>query len=96
MSKDFVALRLYVAGKGANSTQAIVNLEALCREHLPERHGIEIVDVFQEPGRALADGVLLTPSLVVLASDPPTVIVGTLSDPEVLLRVLRLESLHIA
>jgi hypothetical protein len=45
--------RLYVAGDGPHSVQAIANLNALCREYLTERHEIEIADVLHEPQRAL-------------------------------------------
>jgi circadian clock protein KaiB len=82
--------RLYVAGDGPNSNQAIANLNALCREHLPERHEIEIVDVFREPQRALADGVVLTPMLVKILPAPIRKIIGCLSQPKPLLRALDL------
>ena len=62
--------RLYVAGDAQNSAQAVANLTALCRAHLPDRHEIEVVDVFREPKRALADGIFMTPTLVKLAPSP--------------------------
>jgi hypothetical protein len=34
--------------------------------YLPERHKIEIVDVFREPKRALEERILMTPALVKL------------------------------
>ena len=71
--------RLYVAGDGPNSSQAIANLNALCGKHLPDRHEIEIVDVFRESKRALSDGVVLTPMLVKLSPVPVRKIVGCLS-----------------
>ena len=80
--------RLYVAGDAANSTQAIANLNALCREYLLERHEIEIVDVFREPKRAMAEGVLLTPTLVRLSPDPVRKIIGNLSEIKPLLQML--------
>jgi circadian clock protein KaiB len=82
--------RLYVAGDGPNSLQAIANLNALCREHLPERHEIEIVDVLREQQRALADGVMLTPLLVKLSPAPIRKIIGTLSRREPVLQALGL------
>ena len=63
-------LRLYVAGNTQNSALAAANLNALCRAHLPGRYDIEIVDVFREPERALADGILMTPTLIKLAPLP--------------------------
>jgi circadian clock protein KaiB len=82
--------RLYVAGDGPNSVLAIANLNALCREHLPDRHEIEIVDVFREPKRALADNILLTPMLLQLSPAPGCQIVGTLSHIQVVLHALGL------
>jgi circadian clock protein KaiB len=83
--------RLYVAGDAQNSAQAIANLTALCRAYLKDRHAIEIVNVFNEPQRALADGILMTPTLVKLAPSPsPQRIVGTLSQTQPVLRALGL------
>ena len=80
--------RLYIAGDAMNSVQALANLGALCRAHLPERHEIEVVDVFREPKRALADGVFMTPTLVKLAPFPIQRIVGTLSQTQPVLQAL--------
>ena len=82
--------RLYVAGDGPNSTQAIANLNALCLEHLAERHSIEIVDVLRQPERALNDGIMLTPLLVKLAPAPARRITGTLSQRFAVMQALEL------
>jgi circadian clock protein KaiB len=84
--------RLYVAGDAPNSTQAVANLTALCRKHLPDRHEIDVVDVFQEPKRALDDGIFMTPTLVKLAPSPALRIVGTLSEVQTVLQALGLEA----
>lgn len=86
--------RLYVAGDALNSAQALANLIALCRTHLPDRHEIAIVDVFKEPKRALADGIFMTPTLVKLAPAPVRRIVGTLSQLQPVLQALGLEALR--
>ena len=83
-------LRLYVAGDTQNSGQARTNLLAICREHLPHQHEIEIVDVLKEPKRALADGIFMTPALVKLAPSPAQKIVGTLSHTAAVLQALGL------
>jgi circadian clock protein KaiB len=89
--------RLYVAGEAQNSSQALANLNALCRTHLAGRHEIEIVDVFREPKRALADGIFMTPTLVKLAPSPaPQRIVGTLSQTQPVLQALGLERIAFA
>lgn len=85
--------RLYVAGAAQNSAQAVSNLGALCREHLADCHEIEIVDVFREPQRALAEGIFMTPTLVKLAPAPaPLRIVGTLSQKLPVMQTLGLPS----
>jgi circadian clock protein KaiB len=85
--------RLFVAGGTQNSAQAVANLNAICRAHLPDRHDIEVVDVLREPKRALADGILMTPTLVRLAPSPVERIIGTLSQTQIVLRALGLEAL---
>jgi circadian clock protein KaiB len=84
--------RLYVAGDALNSSQAIANLVALCKAHLADRYEIEMVDVFREPKRALADGILMTPTLIKLNPSPIRRIVGTLSQTQPLLEALGLVS----
>jgi circadian clock protein KaiB len=82
--------RLYVAGDALNSAQARANLAALCRAHLAGRCQIEIVDVFKEPQRALAEAIFMTPTLVKLAPLPERSIVGNLSQTQTLLQTLGL------
>ncbi len=85
--------RLYVAGGTSNSVQAIANLKAICAEHLAGRYELEIVDVLREPARALADGILMTPTLVKVAPGPTARIVGTLSQAQATtLRILGVEA----
>jgi circadian clock protein KaiB len=84
--------RLYVATGTLNSTQAIANLNALCRAHLMGRHEIEVVDVFREPQRALAEGIRMTPTLLKLTPFPAKRIVGSLSQTQCVLNTLGLEA----
>jgi len=83
--------RLYIADGAPNSARALSNLTALCREHLPGRNEIEVVDVFRHPERALADAIFMTPTLVRLAPAPVRKIVGSLGDTLAVLQVLGLE-----
>ena len=96
MKKDAqFKFRLYVAGEAPNSAQALANLNAICLAHLSDRHEIAVVDVFKEPGRALADGIFLTPTLIKLWPLPMRRIVGTLSQAEVVLQALGLEAVTV-
>jgi circadian clock protein KaiB len=81
-------LRLYVADSAPNSTRAIANLAAICREHLGDKFELEIIDVLEHPLRALADGILVTPSLTKISPSPLAKIVGNLSDTAGVLRAL--------
>ena len=62
--------RLYFAGGAPNSVRALANLYAICRKHFPESHRIELIDVLKDPMRALADAVLVTPTVVKLSPAP--------------------------
>lgn len=83
---------LYVAGDAPNSAQAQANLTALCLAHLPGRHEIEIIDVFKEPKRALADKILMTPTLIKVTPAPVRRIIGSLTQPLIVLNALGLNT----
>jgi len=83
--------RLYTAGRSINSAQALENLHALCRDHLPDNHEIEVLDVLREPDRALTDGILVTPTLLRIAGGPELRIIGNLSQRETILAALALD-----
>jgi circadian clock protein KaiB len=73
-------LRLYIAGNAPNSVRAIANLKTICDEHFASKWALEIVDLLTHPQRALADGVIVTPTLVKLSPLPVQRVIGTLSD----------------
>lgn len=85
-----VLLRLYIAGGAPNSLRAIANLEAICREYLKDGHKLEVVDVLEHPQRAMAEGVLVTPSLAKLSPRPIANVVGNLSNKAKVLLALGL------
>lgn len=83
-----VVMVLYIAEGGPNSIQAIANLQAICDEHLKDNFRLEIIDVLESPQRALADGIVVTPSLSKVSPSPARRIVGNLSDKGSVLRAL--------
>lgn len=83
---------LYIAGDAPNSSLALANLTALCLEHLPGRYEIEIVDVFKQPKRALADNILMTPTLIKVTPSPARRIIGTLTQPLIVINALQMNS----
>lgn len=83
-------LRLFVAGNGTNSKQALANLRRLCREHLNGRCTIETVDVVKDYKGAVRNNILVTPALILVAPLPKVIVLGNLSDRQKVLLALRL------
>jgi circadian clock protein KaiB len=84
-------LCLYVAGQSPKSLNAVANLTALCEEHLPGRHEIEIIDLVEHPSRARTDDILAIPTLVRRVPKPLRKVIGDLSNFERVIAGLRLE-----
>ncbi len=82
--------KIYVAGGAPNSVRALANLYVICREHFPNCHQIEVIDVLREPLRALEAGIIVTPTVVKVSPAPLTQIIGNLSEQEEVLRALGL------
>ena len=89
-AKGAYVFRLYLAGGAPNSVRAFANLYAICQKHFPESHRIEVIDVLKEPIRALAEAILVTPTVVKLSPLPEQQIIGDLSEEEEVLRALGL------
>ena len=81
-------LRLYVAGHAPNSVRAIANAKAICETHFAGAHELEVVDLLEQPKRALADGIIVTPTLLKLAPLPATRVIGNLGDTAQALQAL--------
>ena len=81
-------LRLYVAGNAPNSVRAIANATALCETHFAGAYDLEIVDLLLFPARAIADGIVVTPTLLKQSPAPAQRIIGNLSDAQLLLDAL--------
>lgn len=80
-------LELYVAGDTLSSRRAIANLQDLLR-----RQGWEIpytvIDVLKNPQAAFRRGIFGTPSLISEVGDRRILVLGDLSDPEPIMRIL--------
>ena len=84
-------LRLYVSGRKARSAHAIATLTALCREHLEGRCDLEVIDVDEDPKRAIQAQIFALPTLVKELPQPLRRWVGDLADEERVLVGLDLE-----
>jgi circadian clock protein KaiB len=87
-NKAGLVLRLYVAGDAPNSLRAIANARAICDEHFAAGHELEIVDMLEHPHRALADGIIVTPTLIKVLPLPVQRLIGNLSDTNQVLLTL--------
>jgi circadian clock protein KaiB len=81
-------LRLYVSGNAPNSRRAIANAKAMCAAHFASRHDLQIVDMLKDPDMALADGIIVSPTLLKLSPHPTARVVGDLSDTARVLEAL--------
>jgi circadian clock protein KaiB len=83
-----IVLRLYVAGHAPNSLRAIANARTICDKHFAAAHELEIIDLLDNPRRALADGIIVTPTLLKVMPLPVQRVIGNLSDTEQVLQTL--------
>ena len=84
-------LRLYVAGMTPQSLKAIETLKRICRAHLPGRHEIEIIDIYQRPERAMEAQLVAAPTLIKELPPPIRKFIGDLSNEERILKGLNIE-----
>ena len=71
-----------------NSLSAVANARSICEEHFALRHELEIVDLLEHPKRAVADAIIVTPTLLKLLPLPVQRVIGSLSDTKQVLLAL--------
>lgn len=84
---DYV-LKLYVAGTGPNSTNAIANIKKLCEENLQGRYALEVIDLYKQPLLARGDQIVVLPTLIRRFPSPRRRVIGDLSNAERVLAML--------
>ena len=85
-------LRLFVAGMGRQSQQAIRDTRALCEDQLRGDYELEVIDVYQNPDSARLHQPLAVPALLKAMPPPLKKIIGDFSQKE---RVLAGLDLHL-
>lgn len=83
-------LVLFVAGDERNSRIARENLERICREDLQGRCEVRIVDILADFDAAIENNILLTPALQVIEPPVEEIIIGNLSDADIVRSALRI------
>lgn len=91
VGKTRYIFKLYIAGNESNSLIARNNFKDICEKFLNSSCDVTEVDVLRDFETALADGIFMSPTLVLVAPAPRVVIVGTLSDTAKVLSALRLK-----
>ena len=84
----FFRMKLFVARGELNSRLAVDTVERVCQKYLASRYSLEILDVLEDYRPAMEENVLVVPTLIVYEPPPPIRLVGPLSDPATLLKVL--------
>jgi circadian clock protein KaiB len=72
-------LKLFVAGDGPRSRQAVENIQAICDEYLGGKCHLTIVDLHQNPEAADKDNIVALPTLLKLSPPPMCRLIGALS-----------------
>ncbi len=85
-------LTLYVAGTTPRSARAIVNVRAICEEHLFGRYQLKIVDITNQGSLAMREQIIAVPMLVRELPLPIRRFVGDMSDKPRILHGLELMS----
>jgi circadian clock protein KaiB len=88
-----VELRLYLSSRSTGVTPVVGAVQSLI-ERLPRADvQLEVVDVFEDPARAKQDRVIATPTLIKASPPPELRLIGSIGDPEAVLRHLGLAHL---
>jgi circadian clock protein KaiB len=79
-------LRLFTTGTSPRSMRALRNLHEICEGNLKGHYRLEVIDIYQEPGRASESDIIAAPTLIKDQPLPARRLIGDLSDrPKVLL-----------
>lgn len=73
--------RLYIAGNSHRSVRAVKKIKEICEKEIPGLYTLEIIDLYQDPKRAIADQIVAAPTLVRRLPQPIR-LVGDFSDEQ--------------
>jgi circadian clock protein KaiB len=80
--------RLYIAGSSERSLRAVKKIKEICEKELQGLYTLEIIDLYQQPARAIADQIVAAPTLVRRLPEPVR-LVGDLSDDKKVMALFR-------
>jgi circadian clock protein KaiB len=73
-------LTLFVTGTTTRSLRAISNVRDFCGRELGDDYELEIVDLYEAPGRAQPANVIVAPTLIRHRPKPVKLLVGDMSE----------------
>jgi len=73
-------LTLFITGATPRSVRAVENVQAFCGRELEGDYELEIVDLYNDPGRAQPANVIVAPTLIRHEPKPVKLLVGDMSD----------------
>jgi circadian clock protein KaiB len=85
-------LRLFVAGMGPKSVQAIDNIKRICEEYMPGKYQLEVIDIYQYPIFAKDGQIVAAPTLIKELPPPLRKLIGSMADTERVLVGMDLKS----
>lgn len=85
-------LRLYVAGMGPRSIEAINNIKRIFEEYMPDKYELEVIDIYQHPVFAKDGQIVAAPTLIKELPPPLRKLIGSMSDTERVLMGMDLKS----
>jgi circadian clock protein KaiB len=81
---------LFVADNSLVSHKAMRNINAILEERIRGSYRLDIVDIYEQPERTLAEQVITIPTLIRKSPLPEVRITGDLSETEEVIDVLML------
>jgi circadian clock protein KaiB len=73
-------LRLYVSGSTLKSSLAIENIKRVCEQHLKNRYGLEVIDIYQQANLARDEQIVAVPTLIKRLPPPLRRLIGDMSN----------------
>lgn len=92
MEDSKYVLRLYVAGMGPKSIQAIDNIKRIFEEYTPGKYQLEVIDIYQHPVFAKDGQIVAAPTLIKELPPPLRKLIGSMANTEKVLVGMDLKS----
>jgi circadian clock protein KaiB len=93
IDKEKYLFHLFIAGTTANSSRAIVNIKEICEQCLKGRYKLLVIDIYQSPSFLISEQIIAMPLLIRKHPLPEKIMIGDLSDTNLVLKCLDLKLL---